>query len=147
MPIDVEVNNKTKSPIADGFFAAVAEEAIGKTGYAFLREKNISISVALVSEEEMQALNKKHRHKDSVTDILSFFEYENIGEIENVAENDLFLGELILCYDDIHKYAQKQGIGLQKELANVTAHGVLHLLGFSHGEEMFGIQDKVVKKF
>ncbi|MDP1833314.1 MAG: rRNA maturation RNase YbeY [Candidatus Moranbacteria bacterium] len=147
MPIDVEVNNQTGIPIADGFFAAVAEETIGKTGYVFLREKNISISVALLSEEEMQALNKKHRHKDSVTDILSFFEYENIGEIESVAENDLFLGELILCYDDIRKYAQEQGIGLQKELANVVAHGVLHLLGFAHGAEMFGIQEQAVKKF
>ncbi|MFA7209015.1 MAG: rRNA maturation RNase YbeY [Parcubacteria group bacterium] len=147
MPIDVEVNNQTGSPIEDGFFAAVAQETIKATGHGFLQEKNISISVALVSEKEMRALNKKHRHKDSVTDILSFFEYENIGEIESVTEKELFLGELILCYDDIKKYAQEQEIGLRKELANVAAHGVLHLLGFAHGAEMFGIQEQVVKKF
>lgn len=145
MPIEIEVNNTTQSPVADDFFAMVARQTVAATGYAFLQEKNLAISVALVSESEMQKLNREHRHKDSVTDILSFFEYENIDEIKNVAEKEIFLGELILCYDDIEKYAQAENIYLQQELANVTAHGVLHLLGFAHGETMFGIQDLVVK--
>jgi len=146
MPIDVEVNNKTKSPLAVDFFVEVAMKTIVATGYDFLQEKNISFSVALVSEEEMQKLNKEHRQRDSVTDILSFYEYETIEEIKSITEKDLFLGELILCYDDIDKYASEQGVELQNELVGVVAHGVLHLLGFAHGEKMFGIQDNVVKK-
>jgi len=143
MMLNIEVNNQTESPVADSFFVSITEKTLLETKYDFLSDKEISISVALVSEDEMQRLNKEHRQKDSVTDILSFFEYENVDEIRAVSEKELFLGELILCYDDIKKYAQKQGIEMEKELATVTSHGVLHLLGFSHGPEMFTIQKNV----
>lgn len=150
MKLDIEVNNKTNSPVADDFFARVAEKTIAETGYDFLYPpaggKNIAISVALVSEQEMQKLNSENRQQDCVTDILSFFEYETIAEIKNAREEELFLGELILCYDDIEKYAHSENINPQKELANVFSHGVLHLLGFSHGEEMFSLQKKVINE-
>lgn len=144
MEIDIEVNNITQSPVKDDFFAMVAQKTIETSGYDFLQAKKIAISVALVSEKEMQKLNREHRQKDSVTDILSFCEYENAGEIEKSNEVELFLGELILCYDDISKYALEQDIDLAEELANVVSHGVLHLLGFEHGEKMFGIQKQVI---
>lgn len=149
--IEVEVNNKTKSPMADDFFVTVAEKTIAESDLDLLAGgKNISISVALVSEKEMQELNKQCRQKDSVTDILSFWEYSSIEEIENVMKNSptegLFLGELILCYDDIVKYAKKEKIELREELANVFSHGILHLLGFEHGSEMFAIQNKIKKQ-
>lgn len=152
MKIQIEVNNTTESPLADDFFAVVAEKTIEavrevQTGKVFLDDKVVSISVALVSEAEMQKLNRENRDKDSVTDILSFCEYESVEEIEKVADEEVFLGELILCYDDIKKYAVEQNLDLQKELVNVTAHGVLHLLGFAHGDQMFGIQDKVITSF
>ncbi len=146
MKINLEVNNKTQSPLAEDFFSLVAEKTITAAGYEFLHNKNISISLALVSEEEMQELNNKYRHKDSVTDVLSFCEYETAAEIENVSGPELFLGELILCYDDIRKYAQEKNIELQKEIANVVSHGVLHLLGLAHGEKMFALQEAVVSK-
>ncbi|MDO8240433.1 MAG: rRNA maturation RNase YbeY [Candidatus Moranbacteria bacterium] len=150
MKIQIEVNNTTESPLADDFFAVVAEKTIEavrevQERKVFLDDKVVSISVALVSEAEMQKLNRENRDKDSVTDILSFCEYENIEEIQKVAEEELFLGELILCYDDIKKYAVEQNLDLQKELVNVTSHGVLHLLGFAHGDQMFGIQEQVTK--
>lgn len=144
MPIKLEVNNITQSPVREDFFAVVAQKTIEISGYDFLQDKKISISVALVSEEEMQKLNREHRQRDSVTDVLSFCEYENAGEIEKSNEAELFLGELILCYDDISKYALEQGIDLAEEMVNVASHGVLHLLGFEHSEKMFGIQKQVI---
>ena len=141
--IEVEVNNKTKSPVTEDFFVRVAGMTIAQSGFDFLQKKNISISVALVSEREMQKLNKQCRQKDSVTDILSFWEYTSIEEIKNVQDEAIFLGELILCYNDIVKYAKKEKIELQTELVNVFSHGVLHLLGFAHGSEMFAIQNKI----
>ncbi len=131
--------------MADDFFALVVEKTIVAAGYEFLHDKNISISLALLSEEEMQTLNNKYRQRDSVTDVLSFCEYESIEDLKNVSEPEIFLGELILCYDDIGKYAQEKKIELQKEMAKVVSHGVLHLLGFSHSEKMFAIQNKVVE--
>ena len=146
MKINIETNNKTESPIGDDFLLAVARKTIELAGYDFFEGKNVSISAAIVSEKEIQELNEKYRKNDSVTDILSFCEYESEDELRAADGQEVFLGELILCYNDIKKYAEERGIDLQKELANVFSHGVLHLLGFSHGEEMFSIQKKVINE-
>lgn len=147
MKLNFEINNIAQNPLRNDFFVNITQETIIATGYDFLQDKNVSISMALVFEDDMQKLNKEYRKKDSVTDILSFCEYENIEEIRNVIEKEIFLGELILCYDDIEKYAIEKNIDLQKELVNVVSHGILHLLGFEHGKKMFDIQKQVVNNF
>lgn len=150
MKLNLEINNVAQSPVADAFFVGVAEKTLAAAKYEFLADKEISLSLALVSKEEIRKLNGAYRKYDSVTDVLSFAEYENLAELQaagkNPPEGGLFLGELIICYDDIKEYCQENGIALEKELANVTAHGILHLLGFDHGDEMFGLQEKIIKK-
>lgn len=147
----IEINNTTNSPIEKGFFEIIAEKTFAELNYAFLNPsadgKNVTISLALIAPEEIRKLNKEYRKYDSVTDILSFPEYENIEKIKKAAveklNGELFLGELILCYDDIQEYADKESLDLKEELANVMAHGILHLLGFTHGEKMFKVQNEV----
>ncbi|PJA86699.1 MAG: rRNA maturation RNase YbeY [Candidatus Moranbacteria bacterium CG_4_9_14_3_um_filter_42_9] len=144
MKLTLEINNLTKSPIQKAFFKAVAEKTLEKSGYKFLNPpaggKNISVSLAIVGKAEMKKLNKTYRKKNESTDILSFAEYKNIQEIKAAKETELFLGELILCYDDIKEYTRKYGLNFQKETGAVVSHGILHLLGFRHGKKMFGIQ-------
>lgn len=114
----------------------------------FFKSKKISISVALVDEKEIKKLNEIYRHKNEVTDVLSFAEYKNEKELKCAVDNPpaggLFLGELILCYDYIKEYAEKRKTKLDQELANAVSHGILHLLGFKHGKKMFLIQSAVV---
>ena len=147
MKLILEINNITESPIETGFFEMVAEKTLAELEYDFLKNKEVGISLALVAPEEIKKINKEYRKYDNVTDILSFPEYENIEQIKKLATEKntekLFLGELILCYDDIKEYATEEKLDLSGELANVVAHGILHLFGFSHGEEMFNIQNKV----
>lgn len=155
MKLNLEINNTTQSPVEDVFFISVAEKTLAEVpALGDLVSKSFSISVALVSPEEIQKLNKERRQVDSMTDILSFAEYENMEELKKAVDNplrqpadEIFLGELILCYDDIKEYAQKENIALNQELANVVSHGVLHLLGFEHGDAMFKIQNKMTKDF
>jgi probable rRNA maturation factor len=162
MKLNLEINNTTQSPVTDGFLAAVAEKTLAECGFGHpmsndhndrrrsdvqVENKNISISLALVSPEEIKKLNKEYRQHDEITDILSFPEYKDLAEIRAVVDKELFLGELILCYDDVKEYAEKEGIKLEQELAKVVSHGVLHLLGFEHGADMFAVQDKVKKVF
>lgn len=125
---------------------AVAKRVLQEPEWAFLAQKKITISVALVSEAEMQRLNKQCRRKDSVTDILSFAEYEKTGKIKKAKDPEINLGELVLCYPDIKKYAKQEKKNLRAELATVVAHGLLHLLGLAHGRKMFVLQDKATKK-
>jgi len=150
MKIALEINNTTNSPIENGFFEVVAEKTFAELKYDFLKDKKVGISLAFVSPDEIKKLNKEYRQQDSVTDILSFPEHASIEELKKAAlenpEEELFLGELILCYNDINEYAKKEGLNLEKELAKVFSHGILHLLGFSHGDEMFALQDVVAGK-
>lgn len=147
MKINLEINNTTNTPVETAFFEAVAEKTFIELNYDFFKNKKVNISVALVVPEEIRKLNKEYRKNDNVTDVLSFPEYKSLKEIENFTkmekDREVFLGELILCYDDIKEYADKENLKLEKELANVVTHGILHLIGFEHGEEMFGIQKKV----
>ena len=147
MKVNLEINNTTNSPIKEEFFKTVAEKTLAELKFAFLEKKEVEISLALVAPKEIKKLNKEYRKHDSVTDILSFPEYENIKKIEKAAveklDGELFLGELILCYDDIKEYTDREKLDLKKELVNVVAHGILHLLGFEHGEKMFTIQNKI----
>lgn len=150
MPIRLQVNNTTSSPIGDEFFQKVAEETIAEAGFESLGNKEIFLSLALVAPAEIKRLNKVYRKYDSVTDVLSFAEYKTAAAIKRAVDKSkdvaVFLGELILCYTDVEEYARKNKIGLRRELANVVSHGILHLLGMKHGEKMFAIQNKIIKK-
>ncbi len=149
MEINLEINNTTKSPIEDEFFRKVVRKTFEDLSYEFLKNNEINVSLALVSAEEIRKFNNEYRKYDSVTDILSFAEYESLEELKAAAKNqqELFLGELILCYDDIKEYTEKENIDFEKELAKVVSHGILHLMIFAHGEEMFAIQEKVSDSF
>lgn len=146
MRIEVDMNNIVGSPVSRSFFEEGARRTLELAGLDQLRGFALSVSLAIVSSKEIRRLNSLYRNKDVATDILSFAEYENLRELEDLAGQDIFLGELILCYDDIASYAEDKKIDLKTELAKVFSHGLLHLLGFSHGEKMFSIQEEVSKK-
>lgn len=111
-----------------------------------LENQTLELSVALVGEKEMHALNNQYREKDSVTDVLSFCEHASTKELcaQSNANKDgqLFIGELILCPAYV-KQNVDEGESLEHALAYITAHGILHLLGFDHGKKMFSLQAAV----
>ena len=83
------------------------------------REKEKEISVVLVTKKEIQKINKKHRGKDSPTDVLSF---------EGGKDS---LGEIVICPAEVKRNAKD----FEKELVFVLIHGILHLLGYDHEKD------------
>jgi len=146
MNLKLEINNRTEAPVKNLFVEKAMLHALDLSGFDFSGKKEIALSFAWVSEDEIRRLNRDYRKKDSVTDILSFPEFSNKEEIDSVS-GDMFLGELILCYNYIKEYAEERKFpdAVGRELAGVIAHGVLHLLGFKHGARMFGVQEEVVR--
>lgn len=150
MKLTLELNNQAKAPVKKAFFGAVVKRTLEESHFGFL--KNISISIAVVDEKEIKRLNRVYRRKNETTDILSFPEYKNAQGLKSAVDNlsrrpagEIFLGELVLCYNDIRKYAKKENLNLKNELTGVVAHGVLHLLGLRHGQKMFSIQREIIK--
>lgn len=143
MKLDVEINNLAGARIRKDFLNNAIKETLGASGYDFLRKKSVSVSVAIVPPAEIKKLNKAYRKKNAVTDVLSFAEHKNRAALEKIQDKDIFLGELVLCYNDIAEYARKNNLKVTQELSKVVSHGLLHLLGFSHGRKMFALQDAV----
>ena len=72
----------------------------------------IELSIAFRGEKEMQALNKKYRHKDYIPDILAFPE----------------LNEILICLSLVKKNAKKKKLSMESELSDLISHGVMNLL-------------------
>jgi probable rRNA maturation factor len=146
MKLNLEINNKAKSPVKKAFFAAAWKTALADKALAFPSSKNFNLSLALVSKAEIKKINRIWRKKDEVTDVLSFAEFKSLKAIRASREPEIFLGEIILCYDDIEAYARQNDLKIKAELAKVFLHGVLHLLGWKHGSKMFALQNKFLTK-
>ena len=118
----------------------------------------VVISVNFVSEVEIQALNKKFRGIDNVTDVLSFpnlnktskqnlkhFKHEEI-------DGQLFLGDIVICKKVAKKQAKQFQHSYNREVCFLALHGLLHLLGYDHIEaedekEMMATAEKILQEF
>lgn len=147
MRLQVDYSKQVDCPISRAFVIRILEETLEASGYDFLREKTVSVNVAFVSPEEIQKLNNTYRQKNKVTDVLSFPEYNGKNDIINEASENIFLGEIVLCYDYVVQASKEDKVSLEQELSYILSHGLLHLLGFDHSEEMFAMQDQVSEKY
>ena len=140
MKLEIEVNYQEKCFLSKDYFKKVAIKTIELGNFKF--SGKINLSLAIVSEKEIKRINRIYRKKDKVTDILSFSDYSS-GKKK---KEDVFC-ELIVCLPYIKKSAKEDKITLEKEMAYVISHGVLHCIGFVHSKKMYEIQDKVCQKF
>jgi len=114
-----------------------------KKSEIYTQGDELYVSIACVSEEEIQGLNKEYRGKDASTDVLSFPQYESVQQIEKEKGDILDVGELIVSPAYIERASQEDKVSFGREFAFVLSHGLLHLLGFEHSPKMFSIQDSV----
>lgn len=146
MKVAFEINDQARSGVKKAFISKVVLATLEQIDLEGFRTGKISLSLAVVSEKEIARINKKYRKKNGSTDVLSFSEYKNFRDVKKDNQEKIYLGEIIVCLEDIKKYAAKEKTSLGKELAKAVSHGTLHLLGFRHGEKMFEIQERVAKK-
>ena len=143
MKINLEFGDFVEQPFDEKWFFEILEKTFNAVKIDNLKNKTITISLAIVDEEEIRKLNFSLRKNNSVTDVLSVGEYSDEKDIKKETEKYLFLGEIILCYKFIQETAKLNETKIEYEIGLVFSHGVLHLLGYQHGEEMFAIQENV----
>ena len=95
-------------------------------------EDDAEVSVSFVDENEIRELNAKHRNVDSVTDVLSFPLGENGNYDVNPATGAKQLGDIVICVTRAKEQADRFGHSFQREMGYLTAHSMLHLLGYDH---------------
>jgi rRNA maturation RNase YbeY len=131
MPLLLDTNTLTvtystkKVPPLDGAFLSHAKDTILKKKY--------ELSITCVGTKTMQEINNKHRQLNKPTDILSF-------------PIDTSIGEIYLCFDMIEKKAKLFNISIKEYTEYVLVHGMIHLLGYDHGEKMDALEKKYTKR-
>ncbi|MBQ7975350.1 MAG: rRNA maturation RNase YbeY [Clostridia bacterium] len=118
-------------------------------------EEEAQISITFVDNEEIRKINSEHRDIDSVTDVLSFpmLEFDENGEADadfDFDDGEVMLGDIVISLERAAEQAENYGHSLKREVAFLTAHSVLHLLGYDHmdSEEekiMFEKQEKILE--
>lgn len=90
------------------------------------------ISISFISNDEMKRVNKEFRNVDAVTDVISFPLGENGVYDRNPESGALLLGDIVISLQKAQQQAELYGHSLQREVAYLTVHSVLHLLGYDH---------------
>lgn len=90
------------------------------------------VYVSIVNDDEIKKLNTEYRNIESSTDVLSFPLGEN-GVYDTNPENGAkMLGDIVISIEHAVKQAESYGHSLQREVAFLTVHSMLHLLGYDH---------------
>ena len=90
------------------------------------------VSVALVSDRRVRALNRTYRRQDSATDVLSFGEPSGVSFQPSAFSSQPLLGEIVIARGVARRQALAAGHSEQTELRVLALHGLLHLLGYDH---------------
>ena len=105
------------------------------------------ISVTLCGDERIRELNRGYRGIDRVTDVLSFPLFDEEGEDGGEKTP---LGDIVIDLDRALSQADEYGHSPEREIAFLTVHSMLHLLGYDHEEgkaeesEMFSKQEEIL---
>jgi rRNA maturation RNase YbeY len=129
---NIITSNRSSVPIR-----ADDEILIAKTIFQTLvwesRHYKVEVSVSIVSDEEIRKLNFEYRNIDEPTDVLSFPLIEPYEVEKEFRKGEMvYLGDIVLAINYIKAQAEEYSHSFSRELAFLTSHSVLHLLGFDH---------------
>ena len=109
------------------------------------RRQYAEVSIRIVDEAEISELNRRYRHKDGPTNVLSF-----ATDFADSPETPL-LGDIVICAPVVAREAAQQQKTPLAHWAHMVIHGTLHLLGFDHtneqdAEQMEALETEIMTK-
>ncbi|MGB7595392.1 MAG: rRNA maturation RNase YbeY [Erysipelotrichaceae bacterium] len=110
---------------------------------------DFGLSLILVDDAEIHAMNREYRGVDRPTDVISFASEE--GEPDLIDGDLRELGDIFISVDAIRRQSLEYGHSLKREFCFLFTHGLLHLLGYDHmdpdGEiEMETVQEAILNE-
>ena len=96
-------------------------------------ERDLEVSVTFTDDEGIRRLNRNYRKIDRATDVLSFplFDFDGDGDAMEDELDDM-LGDIVLSLERAAAQADEFGHSFEREVAFLTVHSMLHLLGYDH---------------
>ena len=130
--VKVEISNNQKAVRMESGTNALVRLACSAVLKAEEFDRNALVSVCFVDNEQIQELNKTYRNKDAVTDVLSFPTFDG-GDYDTDPESGYsILGDIVINAERAMLQAEEYGHSQSRELAFLTVHSCLHLLGYDH---------------
>lgn len=106
--------------------------------------KELHVSLLICGDSRIRELNREHRNKDKVTDVLSFPAHEDL-RISPFTGSQLFLGDLAICHPQTKRQAKKFNIRYMDEFIHLFFHGAIHLMGYDH--EISEREEKIMQEW
>lgn len=156
--MSVELANESGSAVDEQALVRLARHVLDRMGVSPLAE----LSLHVVDLETMEQLHVRWMGEPGPTDVLAFPMDEldlrgsrgvgHDGRDEPHEASAVDLGVVVLCPPVAERQAAEAGHSTEDELQLLCTHGVLHLLGFDHGEpeehaEMFGLQGELLRSW
>lgn len=146
--MNILFDNNTDCKFSDkekNLFRKVIKETLDYENFT----DNAEISISIVTNDEMQKLNFKFRNINNSTDVLSFPMINFAGGETPDFSETVILGDIIINIEKALSQAEEYGHSIERELGFLTAHSMLHLLGYDHmtpEEEnvMFSKQEEIL---
>jgi probable rRNA maturation factor len=131
----IEVVVQIDDRFADQADAELIERAVVATLVVEAVSGPVEVSVLVTDDAALHALNRDYRGEDAPTDVLSFAAEDQPSAGPTFVlppDAPRYLGDIAISYERVVAQAAEYGHSRERELAYLTAHGVLHLLGYDH---------------
>ncbi len=148
--MSIEVSNESGLDVSEVELISIARFVLAKMNV----NPGAELSVVLLDTAAMADLHMRWMDLPGPTDVMSFpmDELEPGGRPDAPEPGPAMLGDIVLCPEFAATQAETAGHSLGHELALLTVHGVLHLLGYDHAEpneekEMFALQRRLLEEW
>lgn len=130
MSVDIQVQPPFEADIDAELIERAVDAVLAVEGVT----DEIEVSVLVADDATLHQLNRDYRGVDAPTDVLSFGDDDDSPGTPFVYApgEPRYLGDIAISYERVLAQADDYGHSPQRELAYLTAHGVLHLLGYDH---------------
>ncbi len=126
--IDIDITAPAARRITRPWLRRIAQRALSLEKVRAAQE----IGILITTDAEVRRLNKQYRRKDTTTDVLSFALAESDADFTPSPEGASTLGQVVVSYPQAQRQAREYGHSIEREVAFLLVHGLLHLLGYDH---------------
>ena len=147
--IENQQSKKEILPEIDELITLAVEESLKYEDCDFAAQ----VSVTIVDNEEIRDINREHRDIDKATDVLSFpmLEFDEEGnaidcDFDLFEDGRVLLWDLVISAERAKEQAEEFGHSFEREMAFLTVHSMLHLLGYDHVDDPEGERIMIEKQ-
>lgn len=137
--MNINIENPAKERFDFRGYKKLIEQVIQTVETEKNLPEGLEVNVVITDDKEIKRINRETRGINKATDVLSFpyFTFKKPGVLKSdlVTDPESILGDIIICAGKIKSQAKQYGHTQKRELAYLTLHSMLHLVGYDHEKE------------